>query len=510
MRNAWIFVAALMVGAVSPATSVAQPTKRPNAESMAAIDAAIPAIDRVFGNFQLDAHAPGLVYGVVADGRLVHVKAIGTQDLVHKRPVTADSLFRIASMTKSFTALSILKLRDEGKLSLDDLAETHVPEMRGWRYPTSDSPRIRVRDLLNHTAGFVTDDPWGDRQQPMPEAEFTALLRTGVPFAHAPGTAMEYSNLGYALLGRIVANVSGMPYRTYVEQHLITPLGMTASGYDVTASPIERRAIGYRWENNAWAEEPTMAHGVFGAMGGLQTSANDYAKYIAWLLSAWPARDGAEGGPLRRSSVRELAQGSNFVKLRQRGGKSGANACKQASAYGMGMIAAVDCELGATLNHGGGYPGYGSHVLLLPDQGIGIFAFTNRTYTGASGVVWDAAMALYKAGALAGRESPVSPALASAHSAATTIYRAGDVGAASNLLAMNFLMDRSATNWKTELSRLKQEVGDCDTSAPVAATGMLSGTFEWRCAMGRIEGSLLLAPTPQPAIQQLELKVVKP
>lgn len=163
MRNAWIVVAALLVGAVSPAISAAEPAKKPSGDPIAAINAAIPAIDRMFVDFQLDAHAPGLVYGIVADGRLIHVKAIGTQDLEKKRPVTADTLFRIASMTKSFTALSILKLRDEGKLSLDDLAETHVPEMRDWRYPTSDSPRIRIRDLLNHTAGFVTDDPWGDR-----------------------------------------------------------------------------------------------------------------------------------------------------------------------------------------------------------------------------------------------------------------------------------------------------------------------------------------------------------
>ena len=253
-----------------------------------------------------------------------------------------------------------------------------------------------------------------------------------------------------------------------------------------------------------------MAHGVFGAMGGLQTSANDYAKYIAWLLSAWPARDGAESGPLRRSTVRELAQGSNFVKLRQRSGTTGANACKQASAYGMGMIAAADCELGDTLSHGGGYPGYGSHVLLLPDQGIGIFAFTNRTYTGASGAVWDAAMALHDAGALTGRKAPASATLASAYSAAAAIYRAGEVGAAGNLLAMNFLMDRSPNNWKAELLRLKQEVGDCDTDAPMTATGALSGTFEWRCATGRIEGSLLLAPTTPPSIQRLDLKVVKP
>ena len=164
-----------------------------------------------------------------------------------------------------------------------------------------------------------------------------------------------------------------------------------------------------------------MAHGAFGSMGGLQTSANDYAKYLAWLLSAWPPRDGADAGPVRRSTVRELGQGSNFVRLRPRYGKTGAEACKRASAYGMGMYTAADCELGATLFHSGGYPGYGSHMLLLTDHGVGIFAFANRTYAGPSVAVWDAAVALYKAGALTGRETPASPWLALAYSTAGAI-----------------------------------------------------------------------------------------
>jgi D-alanyl-D-alanine-carboxypeptidase/D-alanyl-D-alanine-endopeptidase len=510
MRKASMMVAALFACGLVPVRTSAEPEKQPGVDRAAAIAVAIPAVDRIFADYQLDIHAPGLVYGIVADGRLVHVKGLGTQELGNKRPVTADSLFRIASMTKAFTALSILKLRDEGKLSLDALAETYVPEMRDWRYPTSDSPRIRVRDLLNHTAGFVTDDPWGDRQTPLPEAEFTALLRTGVPFTRPPATAMEYSNFGFALLGRIVANVSGMPYRQYVEQNLLRPLGMASSGYEVSESPTERRAIGYRWENNAWTEEPTMAHGAFGSMGGLQTSANDYAKYIVWLLSAWPPRDGADTGPVRRSTVRELGQGSNFVRVRSRYGRTAVDGCKLASAYGMGMYTAADCELGATLFHSGGYPGYGSHMLLLPEHGIAIFAFANRTYAGPSVAVWDAALALHKAGALTNREEPVSSWLAAAYSAAGAIYRDGDVGVAGALLAMNFLMDRSADNWKAELSRLKKEVGNCDASAPVTATGALTGTFSWRCATGRIEGTLLLAPTAPPTIQSLVLTVVKP
>ena len=232
------------------------------------------------------------------------------QELTDKRAVTPDTLFRIASMTKAFTALSILSLRDQGRLSLDDLAEKHIPEMKRWKYPTADSPRIRVRDLLQHVGGFVTDDPWGDRQQVLPEADFTKLIKAGVPFSRTPQMAHEYSNFGYALLGRIVTNASGMPYRRYVEKTLLKPLGMNSSGFEVTDAPKERRAIGYRWENDAWAEEPTMKDGAFNAMGGLQVSANDYAKWVAFLLSAWPPRNDAEAGPVRRATVREMAQGA--------------------------------------------------------------------------------------------------------------------------------------------------------------------------------------------------------
>ena len=470
-----------------------------------ALAQAIPTIDRIFEDFQRGSHAPGLVYGIVADGRLVHVKALGVQDMEAKRPVTADSLFRIASMSKAFTALAILKLRDEDKLSLDALAEDYVPEMKSWCYPTADSPRIRVRNLLSHTAGFVTDDPWGDRQQVISDAEFTRMLRDGVPWQRAPGTAFEYSNFGYALLGRIVANVSGMPYDQYIAQNIQRPLDMASTGYEVSDWPIERRAIGYRWENEAWSEEPTMRHGAFGAMGGVQTSANDYAKWIGVLLSGWPARDGAEAGPVRRATVREMATGSNFARLRGRWGSTDAT---QAAAYAMGLIAAEDSDLGNTLSHGGGYPGYGSHMLLLTDHNVGLFVFTNRTYNGGSGAVWDAAMALHEAGALPGHALPVSDSLATAYRTAVAMYRAGSVEPGRSLLAMNVLMDRSPENWVREFTRLKGETGECDTTAPITPTGMLSGTFTWRCARGQLNGQLLLAPTNPAGIQALRFNVV--
>lgn len=462
-------------------------------------------IDRTMEAFRAESHIPGMVWGIVQDGRLVHVQAAGIQDVESKRPVTPETLFRIASMTKAFTALSILRLRDEGALALDAPAETYVPELRGWTSPTGDSPKIRVRDLLTHTGGFVTDDPWGDRQTPMPEDEFTRLLADGVPFTRPPQTAMEYSNFGYALLGRIVGNVAKQPYKDVVQRTLFAPLGMTSTGFDVAASPQERRALGYRWEDDAWKIEPTMAHGAFGAMGGVQTSATDYAKWVAFLLSAWPPRDGADAGPVRRATVRELAQGANYPAARNRPPIADASPCRMPTTYGMGFGVAIDCDLGPTLSHGGGYPGYGSFVLLLPEYGTGIFAFANRTYAGPSQPVWAAALALQKAGKLTPRTLAPSSALTAAYAAAGRIYASGSITGGGDVLAMNVLMDRDVEHWARQLDALKQAVGTCDTSAPIVATGGLAGTFAWKCERGQVNGRLLLAPTKDPRIQTLAL-----
>ncbi|HYC97347.1 serine hydrolase domain-containing protein [Brevundimonas sp.] len=507
MRRSALTLAVLVLGmgAAVPVQAQTPPAPAAAVAAPASLEEAIPVIDAAFDHWQANARAPGLVYGIVRNGEIIHLRATGVR-AVDGAAVTPDTLFRIASMSKAFTALAILKLRDEGKLSLDALAETYVPELAAWTYPTADSPRIRVRDLLNHTAGFVTDDPWGDRQQVLTEAEFTQMLRDGVPFTRAPQTAFEYSNFGYALLGRIVTNVSGRPYNDYIEAEIMRPLGMTSSGYDVFAAPQERRALGYRWENDAWLREPDMRHGAFGSMGGVQTSAEDYARWIAFLLSAWPARDEPETGPVRRSTVREMAQGSNFVSPRGRTGPDG-QPCAGAGAYGMGLQAIVDCELGVYLAHGGGYPGYGSFMILMPERGTGLFAFANRTYAGPSGPLMDAATTLVRSGEAPVRSAATSAVLAERYADVGRIWAAGDVTAAGDRLAMNFLMDRSADSWRAVLTQLKTDAGACVTDAPVTPTGALSGSFRWTCDKGQIDGRVLLAPTNPATIQAVNFRL---
>jgi hypothetical protein len=172
----------------------------------------------------------------------------------------------------------------------------------------------------------------------------------------------------------------------------------------------------------------------------------------------------------------------------------------------MGMWVIVDCDLGLTLSHGGGYPGYGSYLLLFPERGVGIFAFANRTYAGPAVAVWDAAAAFNGEPFFKARTPQVSQSLANAYRTVGSIYASGDVAAHREDLAMNFLMDRDAEGWQRDLAELKRKVGDCETGAAIKPSGALSGSFAWRCSHGRIDGNVLLAPTQPPRIQSLSFE----
>ena len=337
----------------------------------------------------------------------------------------------------------------------------------------------------------------------MPEAEFTKLLKAGVTRTAPRGTRYEYSNMGFAMLGRIISNVSKKDYASYVGAQVFKPLGMTTTTYENADVTIATRAIGYRWENDAWAQEPYMKHGAFGAMGGITTSANDYAKWIGFLLSGWPA---ADGDPKSKSTIRAMQYGGGLPHRRTRPGKEGAN-CRISGIYGAGLVSSNDCVLGQVLYHGGGFPGFGSHMLLIPDAGVGVFAFSNRTYAGPSAPVWDAATALMQNGYIGARTQRASPLLADGYTTAKAIWAEGSVAGQQPKLAMNFLMDRSIENWAKLLTEVKAKSSDCDTKAPIVPTGNLAGRFSWTCKTGQVNGTLLLAPTKGMQIQALDFTV---
>ena len=126
-------------------------------------------MQKMIEDHALTNNIPGIAYGIVVDDELVLASATGLINLENQVPATTKSYFRIASMTKSFTAMAIMKLRDEGKLSLNDPVAQYIDEMSGMEYLTSDAPVIDIENLLTMTAGFPEDNPWGDRQLDEPD-----------------------------------------------------------------------------------------------------------------------------------------------------------------------------------------------------------------------------------------------------------------------------------------------------------------------------------------------------
>ena len=485
----------------------APPSRAADADRAAKLKTAFPDIDRLFQEFAADGHVPGAAWGIVIDGELAHVGTAGLRDLDPKAPVTADTVFRIASMTKSFTAMSILKLRDEGKLSLDDPAEKYVPELTGLTYLTTDSPKITIRHLLSHSAGFPEDNPWGDQQLADTDEQLSAMLRGGIPFSNAPGVAYEYSNYAFAILGRIVSRVSGMPYANYVSANILRPLGMTSTTLDVSSVPANRLAHGYRWEDERWKEEPQLANGAFGSMGGMLTSIQDLSRFVGTFLSAWPPHDGPETAPIRRASLREMQELWRPSAASVTRDATGAIQLT-AGGYGFGLGISQTCAFRHVVAHSGGLPGFGSMMRWLPDYGVGIVAFGNLTYTSWGRVVGAAFDRLAKTGGLEPRMPKPSPALVGAREAVSHLVMQWDDALADRIASGNLFLDRSKDRRRAEIAALHQQYGACTAgSGFTAVENALRGQWTMPCERGDLQVAITLAPTMPPTVQYL---VVRP
>ena len=467
---------------------------------------ALPAIDSLFSAFAKANHVPGIAYGVIIDGKLAHTGTAGLRDIESNAPVDSASVFRIASMTKSFTALSILKLRDDGKLSLDDPAERYVPELKDLSYPTTDSPRLTIRHLLSHSEGFPEDNPWGDQQLNRTDDEMAAMMRSGIPFSNPPGIAYEYSNYGFAILGRIVAVVSGQPYATYLRTNILEPLGMHSTTMEAAQVPPNRLARGYRWEDERWKLEPPLPDGSFGAMGGMLTSIDDLARWVAYLNGAWPPRSDADEGPVSRSSVREMQQLWRVRPARvTRTGRDNALALS-ALGYGYGLRISQTCEFDYVVAHSGGLPGYGSQMRWLPNYGVGIIALGNLTYTAWDGPIAAALSAMARTGGLVPREPAPSAALTSARDAVSRLVLSWNDQLADSIAAMNLYLDEAKDRRQRAIAALLSDVGQCRSDGPFAVENALRGQWMMACDRGRLRVAITLAPTVPPKVQYLSVR----
>ena len=508
VRRSQVLYALLMAWSLAShaADAPAPPAVFPDPERAARVEALLPEIDRLYADLAAKEHLPGLVYGIVLDGKLIHARSLGYANVEQQLPVTTSSRFRIASMTKSFVAMAVLRLRDEGKLRLDDPVARYLPEFARLQRATTDSPVITIRHLLTMSSGLPEDNPWGDRQMELNNAALTKFVGGGLSFSTATGSQFEYSNLGFVTLGKLVSRVSGMRFQDYISQRILQPLGMKDTGWEYARMPAAQLALGYRWSGTAWELEPMLHDGDAAAMGGLISTADDFARYIALLQSAWPARSGADTGPLRRASLREMQSPQSFIGLSAKNtlvDGSTPNPKVTFYSYGLGWIR--DSRDVVVVTHSGGLPGFGSQYLFAPNHGIGVFAFSNLRYAPVNAPTTKVLNMLLETGRLPARPVVPSDLLLKRQQQVVDLLQNWDEAAAATFTADNFFLDRSRADWVDYAGKQLAGIGKITSVGALNAENQLRGSFPLVGERGTLQVSFTMTPERIPKVQALKL-----
>lgn len=310
---------------------------------------------------------PGLSIGIVYDQELVWAKGYGFADLEKKIPASPSTVYRIASITKVFTATAVMQLRDAGKLRLDDPVVLHLPWFR-IKNPFPKSPPITIRHLLTHTSGLPVESSgvnWNELKWPTRDEMIGLLSEQEAVFP--AGTEFKYSNLGYAILGEIIGAASGKPYAQYIEEYILKPLGMTSTfmfpepnspglavGYRRRKPRVAREAAAFLNRN---AEIPGLA------AGNLATNVYDLAKFASLQFCDSACRSGQILNPW---TLREMHR----VQWLRADWWSGVG-------FGFESVRRIGEQLRVGME--GALPGYEGTLAIAPADKLAVIVLTNAS-----------------------------------------------------------------------------------------------------------------------------------
>jgi CubicO group peptidase (beta-lactamase class C family) len=305
--------------------------------------------------------------GVVLGPQLIWTKSYGQADMEKKIAADRDTIYRIGSITKMFTALMLDQLAEAGKVHLSDPAEKYFPELKEVKDRYAGAPPITLIQLATHTAGLSREPANTETYLKGPVAEWEKTLIAALPqtrYIFEPGTRYFYSNIGFAILGAALERAAGEPYVEYVPKHIFQPLGMTHSALDYTAGMAAHLSKGYQAEgpNAIDSEAPQKEHAGRGYKvpnGAIYTTVGDLAHFASFLLD-----EGPETVLKKASLERVLAQSAI---------QADANL---ASGYGPGF--SVERRDGyVALGHGGAVAGYQAALYVNRKAGVGVVVLAN-------------------------------------------------------------------------------------------------------------------------------------
>jgi CubicO group peptidase (beta-lactamase class C family) len=293
-------------------------------------------------------NVPGAAVIVVKNGRVIFRKGYGLANLELHTPMRPEMVFRLASVTKQFTAAAIMMLIEQGKLSLTDDIAKFFPAYKG--------KNIMVGNLLTHTSG-ISDyllKLWPDRMREDMGPKRIAELFQNEPLEFEPGTKGSYSNSNYVLLGLIIEQLSGQTYGDFIEQNIFKPLGMKHSCYEIVQQIIPDRVSGYAKTEHGYVNAAYFSMPQLYAAGALDSSVDDLALWDASIYS---------NKLLKQASWERI-----FTPHKFKNGESGA----YASGWAIGQFQGRLIE-----SHEGGVPGFTTYVLRLPQDHVYVAILAN-------------------------------------------------------------------------------------------------------------------------------------
>ena len=310
---------------------------------------------------------PGMSAAVVHDQQALWSGGAGVLDLATRQPATADSLYSICSISKLFTSVAVMQLRDQGKLSLDDPVGKHLSWFRMKAAP--EGREATVAGILTHSAGLPreSDYPYWTGEFDFPTRERIIERIASQEALYPSDRYLQYSNLGLTLAGEIVSAVSGRPYDDYVRGSILQPLGMTATYPEIPlAEKGKRLATGYsaRRRDGTRAPLPLFQTRGIAPAAGFASTASDLARFASWQFRALAGKDEAVLDP---RTLREM-QRPHWVDP------------DFEAFWGLGFWTQKEGDR-VFVGHGGSCPGFRSMLLLEPKSKVGVVVMANASGT---------------------------------------------------------------------------------------------------------------------------------
>jgi CubicO group peptidase (beta-lactamase class C family) len=415
-------------------------------------------LDALFGQYVAADQALGLVYGLAGPEGLVHARGFGRYDDDGTEP-DADTVFPIASMSKSFSACGALIARDRGLLSLSDPITKYVPEFTLSEAGVKPDGTPTVGMLLSMSGGLTEDNSWVDPFIDLPTEMLLGIVEAGVRLSRPPGAAYEYSNLGYAMGCLAVSRAVGRPLPTFLREEIFLPLGLTSTYADSAVPDGVPRATGYSLDvDGQWVAFALQKSDAFTGPGGLVSSVNDLARWITWLGAAFRPESDHSDPVLSRMSRRELQRMHIPVQPALFVGSTGALNITN-SGYGLGLVIQEDLYRGTVVCHSGGLPGFLLHMRWHPQSGHGVVVLTNSHRGDPVALATDAL------GRRLAREAVPSATIElwreTTELCAKTdaLIRGWDDALAAEIFADNVDFDRPLSERRQEIETLVDEVG---------------------------------------------------